>query len=314
MAHRIDTHHHIYPPYYVKTEEARLKITTHALFPKVLAWTPQLAVDAMDRNGIATSILSVSSPGVWFGDDAAARTLSRECNEFAANMMRDFPGRFGSFAMLPLPDVEGSLREIEYAFDVLKADGIALMSNANDMWPGDPKFAPVFDELNRRKAVVYFHPTAASFLEGVIPGVPSPTIEFPFDTTRAIVSLLFSGTLIRCPDIKFIFSHGGGALPMLAGRIVGLVGNRKDLAEKLPDGVMPLFRKLFLDVVGVYSRSCFESVRDVVGTSQLLFGSDFPFWAPETAVKGISDLKLETTDAAAVERGNALKLFPRLQR
>src|SRR5262249_33879123 len=153
----------------------------------VKAWSPSQTVEGMDRNGIATAVVSISSPGVWFGDDAAARALARACNEYAAQMMRDYKNRFGSFAILPLPDVDGSLREIEYAFDVLKTDGVALMSNCNDQWPGDVAFAAVFDELNRRKGVVYFHPTAASFLERVIPGVPPPTIEFPFDTTRAIV-------------------------------------------------------------------------------------------------------------------------------
>jgi 6-methylsalicylate decarboxylase len=312
-ARRIDTHHHIYPPFYVAKQEDRLKATAHALFAKVKAWTPSQTVEGMDRNGIATAVVSISSPGVWFGDDAEARALARTCNEYAAQMMRDYKDRFGSFAILPLPDIDGSLREIEYAFDVLEADGVALMSNCNDQWPGDVAFAPVFDELNRRKAVVYFHPTAASFLERVIPGVPPPTIEFPFDTTRAIVSLLFGGTLSRCPDIRFIFSHGGGALPMLAGRIVGLAGNRKDLAERVPGGVANALSRLYLDVVGVHSRACFDAVRDLVGSSHLLFGTDVPFWAAETAVSGLANLKLQPTERAAVEAGNAAGLFPRLQ-
>jgi predicted TIM-barrel fold metal-dependent hydrolase len=312
-ARRIDTHHHIYPPVYVAKQEDRLKATAHALFAKVKAWTPGQTIEGMDRNGIATAVLSISSPGVWFGDDAAAGALARECNEYAAQMMRDYKSRFGSFAILPLPDVDGSLREIEYAFDVLKADGVALMSNCNDIWPGDVAFAPVFDELNRRKAVVYFHPTAASFLQGVIPGVPPPTIEFPFDTTRAIVSLLFGGTLSQCPDIRFIFSHGGGALPMLAGRIVGLAGNRKDLAERVPGGVRNELSRLYLDVVGVHSRACFDAVRDLVGPSRLLFGTDIPFWAAETAVSGLANLNLDPKESAAVESGNAAGLFPRMR-
>ncbi|MDP4593973.1 MAG: amidohydrolase [Beijerinckiaceae bacterium] len=310
-AHRIDTHHHIYPPYYLKKQDERIRATTHVLFAKVQAWSPQQAIETMDANGIAASVVSMSSPGVWFGNDLAARDLSRACNEYAAGMVSDHPGRFGSFAVLPLPDVEGSLREIEYACDVLKADGIALMTNFNDKYPGDEAFAPVLEELNRRKAVVYFHPTAASFVEGAIPGVPGPTIEFPFDTTRAITSLVINGALTRFPDIRFIFSHGGGVLPMVAGRMAGLVRNRKDLSALFPNGVAQEFKKLCVDVVGVYDRSCYDAVRNLMGTSQLLFGSDFPFWAPETAVDGVAGLGLDDAEKSRVERDNALHLFPR---
>lgn len=311
--HRIDTHHHIYPPIYVSRQEAQVRATTHVLFAKVQAWSPKQAVETMDANDIATSIVSMSSPGVWFGDNKAAREVARACNEYAAGMMADYPGRFGSFAILPLPDVDGALREIEYASDVLKADGFALMTNFNDKYPGDEAFAPVLEELDRRKAVVYFHPTAAGFVEGAIPGVPGPTIEFPFDTTRAITSLVINGALARYPNIRFIFSHGGGVLPMVAGRMAGLVRNRKDLTELFPNGVEDEFKKIYVDVVGVYNRSCFDAVRDLVGPSQLLFGSDFPFWAPETAVTGIAGLNLDMADRAAVERSNALNLFPRLK-
>ena len=307
--HRIDTHHHVYPPAYLAQERERIQKTTHALFARLLEWTPARALEVMDKNGIATAIASISAPGIWFGDAVAARRTARECNEYCARLATDHKGRFGQFAAIPLPDVESSLHEIEYAFDVLKADGIALMTNYDDRWPGDPAFAPVFGELNRRKAVVYFHPTAASFLASVIPGVPAPTIEFPFDTTRAIVSLLFGGTLSRCPDIRFIFSHGGGALPMVAGRIVGVAKNRKDLADRVPTGVMHELGRLYLDVVGISSRSCFEAARDLVGPSRLLFGTDYPFWAPETAVSGLSDLKLDPKDLAAVERDNARPLL-----
>jgi len=162
--HRIDTHHHPYPPKFVSTIGERLKQTTHAFYPKLLAWQPSQAVEVMDRDGIAAAVLSISSPGVWFGDKAASRILARDCNDACATIEGDYKGRFGHFASLPLPDTDGSLREIEYVFDVLKADGIGLMTNYDDKWPGDKAFAPVFDELNRRKAVVYFHPTAASFL------------------------------------------------------------------------------------------------------------------------------------------------------
>ena len=211
--HRIDTHHHPYPPVYIEKTGDVLKHTTHAFYERLKNWQPSQAIEAMDKDGIAVSVLSVSTPSTWLGDTAASRVFAREVNEAAAKMQRDYKGRFGHFAALALPDVEGSLREIEYAFDKLDADGIALTTNYMDKYPGDEAFAEVFDELDRRKAVVYFHPTAASFAFNVIPNIPPPTIEFPFDTTRAIVSLLFGGTLHRCPDIKWIFSHGGGALP-----------------------------------------------------------------------------------------------------
>jgi predicted TIM-barrel fold metal-dependent hydrolase len=307
--HRIDTHHHIYPPGYVAQERDRIQKTTHALFGRLLEWTPARAVEVMDKSGIATAIASISAPGIWFGDSARARRTARECNEYCARLSIDHKGRFGQFAAIPLPDVDGSLREIEYAFDVLEADGIALMTNYDDKWPGDAAFAPVFEEFNRRKSVVYFHPTAASFLASVIPGVPAPTIEFPFDTTRAIVSLLLGSTLSRCPDIRFIFSHGGGALPMVAGRIAGLARNRPDLAKRVPTGVMHELSRLHLDVVGVNNRSCFEAMRDLVGTARLLFGTDYPFWAPDNAVSELSHLRLDPVHQAAVERDNALTLL-----
>src|SRR6185437_4865242 len=141
---------------------------------------------------------------------AEASRMARLCNDYGAGMVRDFPGRYGLFATLPMVDIDASLREIEHAFNTLKADGVGLQTNYGDKWPGDKTYAPVFDELNRRKALVYFHPTDSPAFDGILPDVPSPMIEFPFDSTRAIVSLLFSGTFTRCADIRWIFSHGGG--------------------------------------------------------------------------------------------------------
>ena len=310
--HRIDTHHHPYPPVYIEKTGDVLKHTTHAFYDRLKNWQPSQAIEAMDKDGIAVSVLSVSTPSVWLGDTASSRVFAREVNEAAAKMQRDYKGRFGHFAALALPDVEGSLREIEYAFDTLDADGIALTTNYMDKYPGDEAFAPVFDELNRRKAVVYFHPTAASFAFNVIPNIPPPTIEFPFDTTRAIVSLLFGGTFHRCPNIKWIFSHGGGALAMIANRLVGLAKNRPELDARVPNGVMHELSKLYVDVVGVTTPGALKAVLDIVPMSHLLFGTDYPFWAPETTIKGLAALKLSAADLQAIERDNALKLLPGL--
>src|SRR5262249_61262222 len=210
-AGRIDTHHHIYPPKYLADAREQIARATHVHFPRIAQWTPAQSLEAMDRDGIATSIVSIS-PGLWFGDVAATRKISREWNEYAADLARDHRGRFAVFATLPLPDVDASLREIEHALDTLGAVGFGLVTNYGDKWPGDPAFAPVFDELNRRKAVVYFHPTESPAFENILPNVPPPMIEFPFDTTRAIVSLLFGGTVARCPKISWNFSTCGCTL------------------------------------------------------------------------------------------------------
>lgn len=310
--HRIDTHHHPYAKVYVAKTGEVLKHTTHAFYDRLTKWHPDQAIAAMDKSGIAVSVLSISTPSVWLGGAQASRDFARECNEAAAEMQRDYKGRFGHFAALPLPDTEGCLREIEYALDELNADGFALTTNYVDKYPGDDAFAAVFDELNRRKAVVYFHPTAASFAFNVIPNIPPPTIEFPFDTTRAITSLLFGGTFHRCPNIKWIFSHGGGALPILASRLAGLAKNRPELNARVSNGVMHELSKLYVDVVGVTTPGALRAVLDIVPMSHLLFGSDFPFWDPDITIKGLAGLKLSAADLQAIERDNALKLLPNL--
>ena len=310
--HRIDTHHHPYPPVYIEKTGDVLKHTTHAFYERLKNWKPSQAIEAMDKDGIAVSVLSVSTPSVWLGDATASRVFAREVNEAAARIQSDYKGRFGHFAALPLPDVDGCLREIDHAFGKLRADGIALCTNYVDKYPGDEAFAPVFEELNRRRAVVYFHPTAASFAFNVIPNIPPPSIEFPFDTTRAITSLMFSGTFHRCPDIKWIFSHGGGALGMVANRLVGLAKNRPELGVRVPNGVMHELSKLYLDVVGVTTTGALRAVLDIVPLSHLLFGTDFPFWPPDTTIKGLAALKLSAADLRAIERDNALRLLPGL--
>ena len=312
--HRIDTHHHIMPPAFLAKGGERVIAVAPGMRDLVQEWSPERAVETMDANGIAIAITSISTPGVWLDGVAAARTLARECNDYAARMATDYPGRFGLFAALPLPDVDGSLKEIEYAYAELKADGIGLMTNYDDTWPGELAWAPVFDELNRRKAIVYFHPTAAACCTNLIPGVHPAILEFPNDTARAVTSLLASGTLERCPDIRFIFSHGGGTLPMLVHRLNGLLRTRKDLELRLPDGVPPVLRRLHYDIVGTAHSIAFGAVREMAGISQLLFGSDYPYWTPDVTLAALAGLGLSTADRRAIERDNALRLFPRLNR
>ncbi len=310
--HRIDVHHHILPPRWIAEERERM--AGRAMdFNRVAQWTPAMSLDAMDRNGIATTITSISTVIVRPNDPKAAHSLARECNEFAARLAQDHPGRFGVFALLPLPHVEECLKEIDYAANVLKCDGFKLQTSYETQWPGDPAFAPVFDELDRRKAVIFFHPTVPGCCTNLLPDLNPPLIEYPFDTTRAILSLVFGGTVTRCPNIKFIFSHGGGTIPMLAHRVANLVTQRKDLAARLPNGAIEEFRKLYFDVVTATNPPGMAALLKLTTAAQLLFGTDTPYMRAESTVSGLAALGLSAADVKAIECDNALRLMPSLK-
>jgi predicted TIM-barrel fold metal-dependent hydrolase len=309
---RIDVHHHILPPPYLLRARDRILAISDRDHSTLLNWTPARAIEEMDRNGISTAITSLGLPGVWFGGVKAARNLARACNEYAAQMVRNYPGRFGLFAALPLPDREGSLREIAYAMDELKADGVGLVSSYDSKWPGDPVFAPVFEELNRRKAVVFIHPAVPGCCGNLMPGIPASTIEFLFDTTRAITSLLVSGTFSRFPDIRFVFCHAGGTMPVLAARTGAFVQRHKEIADRVPNGVAYELKKLYYDVANSTNPSSMAALMNLVPTSQMLFGSDFPYVPAAVTAYGLDHFGLSANDLQAVNRENAARLFPRL--
>ncbi len=304
----VDVHHHLAPPAYI-ADLARRKLGA----PPTLQWTPEKSLADMDAAGVSTAMLSITSPGVWFGDAAAAAALARVCNEYGAKLTADNPRRFGTFAALPLPDVDASLREIEYALDTLKADGIGLFTSYGDKWLGDPAFAPVMDELNRRKAVVYTHPTDAKCCVNLIAEVPEPIIEYGTDTSRTIASLLFTGTASRCPDIKFIFSHAGGTMPFLIERYVRLPLLSKVAAARTPEGVMPLLQRFHYDTAQVANPAAMAALTKVVPTSQILFGTDFPFRTSLDHVKGLKQI-FGAEDLQKIESDNPRALLPRLQK
>src|SRR5882672_2648329 len=306
VPHRIDVHYHFSSPGFIAVITAR-KTGQRAL----MEWTPAKAIEAMDKGGVATSMASISEPGVWFGDNAAARGLARECNEYGARLMADYSGRFGLFATLPMPDVDGALREIEYSFDTLKADGACFMTSYQGKYLGDPAFTPVMDELNRRKAVVYTHPFRAECCVNLLPEGEGLGITLTTDTTYTIASVLFSGTAARCPDIRFIWSHGGGTMPYITGRFSG--GNRPDMAQKLPKGVMNEIQKFYYDTAQAVSPPTLAALTKLVPMSHILFGTDSPFATAETNAKGLSDFGFSANDIRAIERDNALGLFPRLK-
>jgi predicted TIM-barrel fold metal-dependent hydrolase len=300
--HRIDIHHHIAPPQYVEEMRALLQAPT-------LAWTPARSVEDMDQSGVATAITSITTPGVWIGDHEQGRRVARDCNDYAARMAADHPGRFGLFAALPLPDIEASLREIEYGLDVLKADGIALFTSYRDKWLGDPAFEPVMAELNRRNAVVFTHPEAPLCCRGLIPGINEAVIEYGTDTTRAIARLLFTGTAVRYPDIRWIFSHGGGTAPFLSERLVR-AGRLKHLEAHVPNGVMAELQRFYYDVAQVAHPMALAALTRMVPISQILWGTDFPFRFGWEYVKGLGEFFSES-DLRQIGRDNALALLPR---
>jgi predicted TIM-barrel fold metal-dependent hydrolase len=308
----IDVHHHIMPPAYAEVVGPRFQSRNEANAGQVMRWTPAESIEVMDRSGIAVSITSISTPGVWFGDVAQSKRLSRACNEFAAGMERDFPGRFGFFAILPMPDVDATLEEIRYAFDTLHADGVCIMSNYGRVWPGDPKFAPVFDELNRRRAIVYVHPILPEACQDMMPGVGESALEYLFDTARAITSLIYNGSLLRWPDIRFIFPHAGGAMPPLAARMTRMADRDRKVAPKPAQCSMSEMKSLYFDVASSTNPVTLAGLLRLVPATQVMFGTDFPFLAsiPYT-VDPLRSHGLSSADLEAIECGTALRLFPR---
>ncbi len=311
---RIDVHHHIFPPAYLKAvADAGIADAGGFKFPQS---SPELSLALMDRHGIATAITCVGAPGVHFGSDAAARDLARYCNEYAARFTMDHPNRLGSFATLPLPDVDGALKEIEYALDTLKLDGVNLLSNYNGTYLGDPAFDAVFDELNRRKATVFVHPETAPSARDIKLSFPGAMIEFTFDTTRMAANLIFTGTLERYPDVKIILAHAGGTIPYLAWRI-SLFDAVPHMHEKAPQGTLAYLKRLYYETAISGNAHALSSLTELVPSSQILYGSDFPY-LPEpligAVVKGLDEYPgFDATVHTAIERDNALKLFPRLQ-
>jgi len=313
-ARRVDVHHHFFPPEYLgPLADWGKREGLGGLQAPQRDWSVENDLAELDRTGTATAILSISTPGVWFGDVENARHMARLCNDYAADMARSHQSRYGLFAAMPMPDVDGTLKEIEYALDTLKADGIGFMTSYGDIWPGDKRFTPVFEELNRRKAVAYFHPLAPNCCGHLIPGVPAAMLEYPYDTGRAVVSLLFGGVFARYPDIRFIFSHAGAAIPALAGRIANAAKPRKDLAEVAPQGIEAALRKLHYDTANSAFAPTMAALLALVPASQVLFGSDYPYYSVAENVAEFDKLKLTPSQRRAIERGNAERLLPRLR-
>ena len=305
--HRIDVHHHHTPPPYAAA------ITAKNIPGPVRDWTPEKSLADMDKAGVATALTSITTPAMRFLDDAGARKLARECNDYMAKLVTDSKGRFGMFAVMPMPYVEGTLQEIGYALDTLKADGIALLTSYGDKWLGDPAFTPVMEELNRRRAVVYTHPTTANCCGNLIPDVPDSIIEWGTDTTRTIASLVFSGAAARFHDMRIIFSHGGGTLPFLTERFLRLPMANKNLASRVPNGVEAELKRFYYDTAQAAHPYALASLTRLIPVSQIVFGTDFPYRTAIDHVKGLTDYGFSANDLQSIDRDNALRLLPQLR-
>ena len=301
---RIDVHHHFVPDAYVAAMKAN-KI-------RPVKWSVQASLEEMDKSGIAVGMISPPPPGITFGEQAFRRKLARDINEAGAKMVSDRPTRFRLLASLPFADVEGSLAEIAYAYDTLKVDGISLMTSYNGKYLGDPTQWPILEELNRRKAVVYTHPTTPACCGGIQPYVSINAIEGPVDTTRTMVSLMFQGGAAKFPDIKWIFSHSGGVTPFLLSRYQREETER-DRKSVLPNGLMHELRKFYYDTAQGHHDGALKALLAIIPTSQVLYGTDYPFWDGRRVSADLAKGGFSAADLMAIDRGNALRLFPNLK-
>jgi predicted TIM-barrel fold metal-dependent hydrolase len=302
-ARRIDVHHHYVPPFHADI------MATKRSGGRPPKWTPQMSLDEMDKSGIATAVVSLVQPGSWFGDDVPlSRRLARDCNEYGAKMAQDHPGRFGLFAAIAPPDPDGSLKEIEYAFDTLKADGVGLFTSYGDKYLGDPSFEPVYAELNRRKAVVYVHPTTPDCCGKVVPGIGPSTIEFATDTTRTVTHIVFSGVAAKFPDIRWIFSHSGGTLPFLTARLE-IIAKQKNMAG----GAAPILRKFYYELAQGNTPGQLAALLKMAPVAQVLYGTDYPFRDGAEVNAGIAAYGFSPDDIRSIESGVARTLLPNLK-
>ncbi len=315
---RVDVHAHYLPAGYRAAAAAAGHEHPDGM-PGLPRWDTGMALDMMDRLNIRAAMLSISSPGVHFGDDAAARKLAREVNEEGAKAAKDHPGRFGLFASLPLPDIDRALAEAAYAFDTLGADGVVVETNHHGIYMGDRKLDPLYAELDRRRAVMFMHPTSPTCpcCQALSLGFPRPMIEFMFETTRAVANMLLTGTFDRFPNIRLIVPHAGAAVPVLADRIAGL-SPALGLPEPLdPDRFFATLRSFYYDLAGYPLPRLAPALLQVADPGRIFYGSDWPFTPLPivTRLAGEMDRTPLFDDATRTRilHGNALDLFPRLR-
>jgi len=310
---RVDIHAHFVPDFYRAALDAA-GLSRPDGIKALPAWTEAEALDTMDRLQVSRSYLSISSPGVHFGDDAAAVALARDCNDYAADLAARHPDRVGWFASVPLPDVDEAVVEAERALDRGGADGVVVETNARGQYLGDPALEPLYALAAARRVPVFVHPTTPFEAEHLALGYPRPMLEFLFETTRSITHLVLSGVLQRHENLRVIVPHAGAALPILANRIELLL---PILAEggATPPSIREALRSLHFDLAGAPVRELLDALLSVADPERIHYGSDYPFTPPDACLQLAE--RLDATDQldaelrAGIDSGNAEALFAR---
>jgi predicted TIM-barrel fold metal-dependent hydrolase len=326
---RIDIHCHAMSPSY------RLAISALGPIIRTPEWSVELAIEFLDRHGTQAAVLSLSTPGTHLGNDEKARDLARRVNEEFASFIARFPQRLGAFMTLPLPDVKGALQEAEFATDVLKLDGVGLLSSYQGKYLGHPQFDPLLEFLNDRASVVLIHPnnhpSTEVIRENINPGIGNFLVEFLFDTTRAALNLIFYDVLERFPRIRFVLCHAGGTVPFVAWRVAEIASRQMTVppwnvqyrsrfmerhgSSLTVETVLEQFRRFWFDTALSAGRQSLTSLKEVADPSRILFGSDWPY-CPEVMTEDMLSSRYQSglftaQDQERIDRDNALNLFPR---
>lgn len=308
---RIDVHQHVIPPFWAE------ELSKHGGDPSGWnspEWSPEQAIQFMDENQIATGILSLTAPSVTGWQGQSMIDMARKVNEYTAGLVQKMPARFGNFATLPLPDIDASLKEISYSYDYLGVDGVVLMTNYQGIYLGDESFRPLWEELDRRSAVVFIHPAKPPM--PAIPGMPGPVIDYPMDTTRTAVHMVINGVVRRYNKIKVILSHAGGFLPYASHRFAELLpGLHPELSKK---ELIDDMRNFYFDTALSGSSVALNSLLAFAKSGHVLYGSDFPYAPPSVSTSFTNDLdnysRYTGDQLNKINRLNGLHLFPRLMK
>src|SRR3984893_8010357 len=308
--YRIDVHQHVVPPFYAKALPTHGGDPSGTITPQ---WSPESAIDFMDSQEIATGILSLTAPSVVRWEKSERREMARRVNEYTADLVAKRPDRFGNFATLPVPDVDGALRELEHALDTLRADGVILLANYAGKYLGDAAFETLWAELGRRRVVVLVHPGQPPL--PIAAGVAGPLVDYPFDTTRTAVQLVLNGVVDRYPGARIILAHAGGFLPYASHRFAELARVfRPDAAN--PADILASFQRFYFDTALSSGPAAMPSLKAFAGSGRILFGSDFPYAPAEVGASFTGKLDaydgLTADEHRAISHGNARTLFPRL--